>query len=373
MFAGAIIGGLASMVGYGVYRLYKERKRNNLPEVTNITVTTDDSTKVHKNYFDKLMDFLGTANDDIALTLVRDVVSFAINQKENSEEKVSLNALVKQALDNIISERKYRNIKTYVDENKNRENLAYHITKYFITKNPLKDAEVGRVERKDVEKSYIYESMLSSYASKGLSSYDLQNKMATRKQLCLRIYGEVHAFLDAHKNQAIKKLTVKNNFEKKEGDIAWSYVKKNKKTLEERFNVNIVVQNKSTTGTGGEKGNTEYYDNLFIFSSKETTEKDLFYNTTAKIRKDHKVCIILKGSVIRKKHSNSFQNRAHIKLFSDLLNNKVIVEKENGYVFTSDYVFANTRLSTVAGLVCGTPITCYKAWKNIDTNELLQK
>ncbi len=350
------------------------------PEVQK-TVSIDDCTKVHKNALDTVMEILDTTNDDATVNFISAVVNNAIVEKQQlKEERISIRRLVEKSVRLVLDLRKpkiYAKWKQYVEDHNTIPFLSSVIAKNFIANDPLKDIEIDDIDSKELEKGGIFENMLHSYSSKGLTATDLQSMVMARKRRKINIQVKVEQYLETHKGsgEPIGRKHILKYFGYSESAQAWAYILKNKEELEKRFDVNIT---KRASAHKMEKGNDVEMPYTFVVRSgtKETGTK--YFYAQATIRKSG-ATTVKKGSMARVELSPSFDNkdpktgesrRDYTALRNRLLAEGILKKDGECLIFTCDYEFSSTSIAGT--MVCGARKSGHTCWSDRDTGKTLK-
>lgn len=374
---GSFVGGALGLLGYSLVKILRSGQKKSVQEQEQPkTVKVADPTKQHLTSLDRLMELLGTTNDDRAMDLAGCVTFIAISKKEESEKRVGLRKLVVEAIAELRVRPKYRKLINFCEESNKLDELADVLTQYFICKNPLQKAELATVELKDVEDNLIYDSMLKSYKSVGLTAARLIQKSSSRAVEKLVLENKVKDFLAARSgsDEIIRRKNIVKFFGSADLDKAWEYMRSNRDVFMATYNVKIALRD---SGKRGFEGDHSFFDELFVTESGPAVN-DEFFQATAKVRKDLKSCVVLQNSIARFAISKSYDQHGiktgktpHSDLRAKLIAEGVWERVENGYRFTRDYEFGTTSLA--GNIVCGMRVSGHTTWLMQGTNITLKE
>jgi|GEM_PF-4926370 len=366
---GLFIGGLIGFTGYSAFKILGSRLRTAERKKDYIKIVkVADPTKQHLTSLDKLMELLGTNNDDRAMDLAGYVTFMAISKKEQSEKRIGLRKLVAEAISEIRLKPKYKKMINLCDESGKLNELADLITQYFICKNPLQKATLATVELKDVEDNLIYDSMLKSYKSVNLTAAKLIQKSSTKAVEKLVLEKKINDFLaEMTRDRGVKidKKCVRSFFGKSDELKVWDYLKLNSGTIEQKYGIKI---KKKSPKCKGEEGNHNFIEEFFYVKNDDRNPNRI-YNGLVEVRKDFEMVIIKQGSVARLLIAPEAQEE-HSKVREELIKNGTIVKTQRGYLFTKDHIV--DKPSAASNLLTGQKTSGYRTLRGCNTNKLLE-
>jgi hypothetical protein len=330
------------------------------PEVQK-TVSIDDCTKVHKNALDTVMEILDTTNDDATVNFISVVVNNAIVEKQESDGKrISIRRLVEKSVIAVLQVRKYAKWKQYVEDHNTIPFLSSVIARNFVSDNPLEEVEIDDIDSKLLEKGGIFENMLHSYSSKGLTATDLQSMVMARKRRKVNVQAKVEQFLETKRGntEPISRKDIKRHFGESEFNSAWTYIRANLKSLESKHGVKIL---KRATPVKLDPTNENFRSECFYMASSPKLGGTKYFYATAKIKYNGKT-LVQKGSIARFEITPTFDpvdpdtkevDTTNSDIRNQLISSGILELHESGnyYVFTQDYEF--TAGSRAGNIVSG--------------------